>query len=112
MLYLRYLCLLENSGVQHILCCVFVLFVFILSTQYCQILWIVHCFPSVFSNVYLNGVYSHERFENNKRVIDSRKPMKDKQYNGQKKMDKRTNNDLQSLTQKTKDRASRTPIET
>jgi hypothetical protein len=28
--YLRYLCLLANSGVQHILCCVFVLFVFVL----------------------------------------------------------------------------------
>ena len=28
MSYLRYLCLLAHSGVQHILCCVFVLFVF------------------------------------------------------------------------------------
>ena len=26
MSYLRYLCLVANSGVQHILCCVFVLF--------------------------------------------------------------------------------------
>ena len=31
MSYLRYLCLLANSGVQHTLCCVFVLFVFVLS---------------------------------------------------------------------------------
>ena len=30
MSYLRYLCLFANSGVQHILCCVFVLFVFVL----------------------------------------------------------------------------------
>jgi hypothetical protein len=28
--YLRYLCLFVHSGVQHILCCVFVLFVFVL----------------------------------------------------------------------------------
>jgi hypothetical protein len=28
MSYLRYLCLLAQSGVQHILCCVFVLFCF------------------------------------------------------------------------------------
>ena len=30
-----------NSGVQHILCCVFVLFVFVLCTLWCQCLWIV-----------------------------------------------------------------------
>jgi len=30
MSYLRYLCLFAHSGVQHILCCVFVLFVFVL----------------------------------------------------------------------------------
>jgi len=41
MTYLRYLCLFALSGVYHILCCVFVLFVCIL---YCQFLWIVH-FP-------------------------------------------------------------------
>ena len=29
-------------GVQHILCCVFVLFVFVLCTLCCQFLWIVH----------------------------------------------------------------------
>jgi hypothetical protein len=28
MSYLRYLCLLTYSGVQHLLCCVFVLFLF------------------------------------------------------------------------------------
>ena len=39
---LRYLCLFANSGVQHILCCVFVLFVSVLCTLYCQFLWIVH----------------------------------------------------------------------
>jgi hypothetical protein len=37
------------------LCCVFVLFFFVLCTICCQFLWIVHFFitPSVFSNVYL-----------------------------------------------------------
>ena len=39
---LRYLCLLAQSGVQHILCCVFVLFFFLLCTLCCQFLWIVH----------------------------------------------------------------------
>ena len=32
MSYLHYLCLFANSGVQHILCCVFVLFFFVLCT--------------------------------------------------------------------------------
>ena len=54
-LYLCYLCLFAHSGVQHILCCDFVVFVFFLCTQCCQFLWIVPGFfivPSVFSNVY------------------------------------------------------------
>ena len=42
MSYLRYLCLFANSGVQHILCCVFGWFVFVLCTLCCQFLWIVH----------------------------------------------------------------------
>ena len=37
MSYLRYFCLIANSGVQHILCCVFVLFVLVLYTLCCQI---------------------------------------------------------------------------
>jgi hypothetical protein len=41
MSYLRYLCLFANSRVQQILCCVFVLFFFILCDLCCQILWIV-----------------------------------------------------------------------
>ena len=43
MSYLRYLCLLLYSGVQHILCCVFVLFVFVLCTLCCQFRLIYHC---------------------------------------------------------------------
>ena len=36
------LCLLAHGGVQHMLCCVFVLFFFVLYTLCCQLLWIVH----------------------------------------------------------------------
>ena len=41
--YLRFSCLFADSGVQHILCCVFVLFFFVLCALCCQCLWIVHC---------------------------------------------------------------------
>ena len=33
-----------------------------------------------------------------------------RQHNGQKKKDKRTNNNLQNITQKTRDRATRTSV--
>jgi hypothetical protein len=39
----------------------------------------------------------------------SRKLKKNRQHNGQKKKDKRTNNHLQNIIQKIKDRATRTP---
>jgi len=42
MSYWAYLCLFAYSGVQHILCWVFVCFVFVLCTLCCQFLWIVH----------------------------------------------------------------------
>ena len=52
MSYLRYLCLFVHSGIQHILCCVFVLFVFVLLpvSLDCPFSFA----PSVFSYVYLN----------------------------------------------------------
>ena len=40
MFYLRYLYLLAYSGFKHILCCVFVLFVFVVCTLCYQFLWI------------------------------------------------------------------------
>jgi hypothetical protein len=59
MSYLRYLCLFAYSGVQHILCCAFALFVFVLCLVYPMLpvsldcpFWIA---PSVFSNGYMNG---------------------------------------------------------
>jgi len=44
-----------------------------------------------------------ERFEDIKGVVRSRKSKMDRQYNGQTKNDIKTNNDLQNITQKTKD---------
>ena len=42
-------------------------------------------------------------------VIRICKSKNDRKYNSQKKKDKRTNNDLQNTTQKTKDGTTRTP---
>ena len=39
-----------------------------------------------------------------------RKSKKNRQHNGQKKKDKSTNNNLQNITHKTKDRVTRTPL--
>jgi hypothetical protein len=44
MSYLRYLCVIAHSGVQHILCCVFALFFFVLCILCCQFLWIIHLY--------------------------------------------------------------------
>ena len=55
MSYLRYLCLFAHSGVQHILCYVIALFVF-LRLVYpmfpVSLDWLFLYYPSVFSNVY------------------------------------------------------------
>jgi len=50
--------------------------------------------------------------EDTKGLIRSRKSMKHRQYNCQKKKDRRTNNDLQNPTHNIKDRAARTPLKT
>ena len=63
------------------------------------------------------GTYFHcptcvllwKTFEDTKVVIRNRK-WKDRQYNGKKTKDKRTNNDLQNITQKTNVRTTRTPL--
>jgi uncharacterized membrane protein YebE (DUF533 family) len=41
-----------------------------------------------------------------------RKRQKNRQHNGQKKKDQRTNNDLQNITLKTKDRVTRSLLKT
>ena len=57
-------------------------------------------------------MYSQEEFEDIKGVIRIRKSKKYRQHNGRKKKDKRTNNDLQNITHKTKDRVTRSPLKT
>jgi hypothetical protein len=54
------------------------------------------------------------KFEGNKEVIRRSKSRKDIQYNGQNTIikDKKTNNNIQNTTQKTKDWATRTPLKT
>ena len=54
----------------------------------------------------------NKEFEDTKGEIRIRKSKKDRQHNGQKKTDKRTNNDLQNTTHKTKDRVTRTALKT
>jgi len=52
MSYLRYFCLFTNSGVQHMLCCVFLfVFVFRLAARFSGLPFFIP--SSVFSNVYL-----------------------------------------------------------
>ena len=55
---------------------------------------------------YVRKVWRYQR-----EVIRSRKS-KDRQHNAQKKNDKETNNDLQNITTKTKDRATWSPLKT
>jgi len=58
-----------------------------------------------------NGArYIKKKFEDATGVIRNRKSQKDMQYNYQKKKKKRTNKDLQNISQKTKDRATRTQL--
>ena len=52
MSYLRYLCFFAHSGVQHILCCVYVLFFFVLFPVSLDCPFLIS--PSVFSNVSLS----------------------------------------------------------
>jgi 4-diphosphocytidyl-2C-methyl-D-erythritol kinase len=53
-----------------------------------------------------------EESEDTKGVIRIHKSKKDRKHNGQKKKDKSTNNDLQNITHKTKDRVTRTLLKT
>jgi hypothetical protein len=80
MSYFRDLCLLVHSGVQHILCCVFVLFVFVLCTQCCQ-----------FFGVYIIYIYIYYRAEintlchllNNNSKIENKSSLSWKQHRTQ-----------------------------
>jgi hypothetical protein len=60
MSHLRYLCLFMHSGVQHILCCVFALFFFVLCILCFQFLWIVLlCLPLRYSLTFMYNVPLH-----------------------------------------------------
>ena len=56
MSYILFYVCFSHSGVPHILCCVFVLFFFVLCAICCQYLWIVHfnCPFDIFSNAYFS----------------------------------------------------------
>ena len=54
--------------------------------------------------------FALEEFEDTKGVIRIRQSKKVRQHNGQKKKDKMTNKNPQSTAQKTKERATRTPL--
>ena len=64
MFYLRYLCLISHSGVQHILCCVFALFFVVLCTLCYQCLWTIHLLYSLlFIKYQKNTQQSHPIFK-------------------------------------------------
>ena len=55
--YLRHLCLFVHNDVQHILCCVFVLFFLVLCTLWCQFLWVVNFWlPLRYSLTFISNV--------------------------------------------------------
>jgi hypothetical protein len=54
------------------------------------------------------SVLDEEEFDDNRGEIRICKSKKDRQHDDQMKKDKRPNNDLQNITEKTKDRATRT----
>jgi hypothetical protein len=58
------------------------------------------------------STYEDEDFEDNKGVIRIWIPNKTDNTMTKKKKDKRTNNDLPNITYKTKDRVTRTPLNT
>ena len=53
---------------------------------------------------------AEEKISDTKGVIRIYKSKKNRQHNGQMKKDKRTNNELQHISQKIKARATRTPL--
>ena len=60
-------------------------------------------------NFFINEI---RKVEDTKGVTRRSRKSKGRQYNGQKKTEKRTNTNLQNITNKTKDRATRTPLKT
>ena len=65
---------------------------------------------SIQDDKHVSNIKKGEEFEDTKEVIRICISKKNRQHNGQKKKDKRTNNDLQNIAHKTKDRVTRTPL--
>jgi hypothetical protein len=84
---------------------------------YSHVLWCLWicclCETCMWECISIYTINCSEEFEDTKGVIRIRRS-KDRQHNGQKKKYKRTNNDIlvQSITHKTKDRVTWTPIKT
>jgi len=76
---------------------------------FCRLLFVLflfcHCTVSL-SSLYGSCLliwHRQEKIEDTKEVVRSRKSKKDRQHNGQRKTIERTNNDVESITEKTKD---------
>ena len=63
-------------------------------------------------DIVLTVCMMHEQFEDTNGVIKRRKSKKGRQYNCQMQKDKGPSNDLQSIAQVAKDRATQTPLKT
>ena len=61
-------------------------------------------------SVFIGRFLVQEECDDTKGVIRIRKSKKNRQHNGQKKKDKKTNNDIQNIHIKLKDRVTRTPL--
>jgi hypothetical protein len=64
-----------RSGVQHILCCVFILLFFVLCTLWCQFLWIFHFdnpnFLICIVLTFLSALHKHEIFDTINTVVSN-----------------------------------------
>ena len=76
----------------------------------CDFVWISNCRGWLHNFFKSARWFLWEEFEGTKGVIIIRKSKKDRQHNDQTKKDKRINNDLQTITQKTKDRVTQTSL--
>ena len=64
--------------------------------QHITMWWRINHCNSIYKPI-LRTTLTEEKFEDIKGVIRIRKSKKNRQHNGQKKKDKRTNNDLQNI---------------
>jgi len=92
-------------------------FYFLSHDVYVERLWlhalidILYCPPCLHRkhNVPVLKIHT-EKCKDTKGAIRNRKSEKNRQYNGQKENDKKSNNNVQNITQKTNDRTIQTPL--